>query len=149
MKLTYKIIAGVAASLSLAAGGGVIANKDASPGGAGMGSGSGMGSGMGGTSGSGMGAGMMGSGMGMGGTMAASQLADLKAELKITPTQETAWLAFENQAKQQVTAMQALGSQMHNQKAGASSTDFAAQHDAMTKLHDGSQAAQSTALKDL
>ncbi|MHB1199034.1 MAG: Spy/CpxP family protein refolding chaperone [Polaromonas sp.] len=182
MKLTYKIIAGVAASLSLAAAGVVFANQASGMGGTGtggtgmsgtgMGSGSGMGagmgsgmggtsgsgmgmgSGMGGTSGSGMGmgAGMgagMGSGMGMGGTMAASQLADLKVELKITPTQETAWLAFENQAKQQVTAMQALGSQMHNQKAGASSTDFAAQHDAMTKLHDGSQAAQSTALKDL
>jgi len=81
--------------------------------------------------------------------MAASRLADLKAELKINPTQETAWLTFENQAKQQASAMQALGNKMHDQQAGAASTDHAAQRDAMIKLHDSSQTAQSTALKDL
>ena len=149
MKLTYKIIAGVAASLSLAAAGVVYANP-------GMGMGMGMGQGMNMGMGHGM-AGAMGGGMGMAGgmsgidvgAMAATRLADLKAELKITPTQEAAWLTFENQAKQQAAAMQTMRSQMHNQQAGTTSTDFAAQRDAMIKLHDGNQAARDAALKDL
>ena len=106
-------------------------------------------------------AGAMGGGMGMAGgmsgidvgAMAATRLADLKAELKITPTQEAAWLTFENQAKQQAAAMQTMRSQMQaqmqNQQPGASGADFTAQRDAMIKLHDGNQAARDAALKDL
>lgn len=153
MKLTYKIIAGVAASLSLAAAGVVYANQGM--GGMGMGMGQGMNMGMGQGMNMGMGMGMghaMADGMmtgADGAAMAATRLADLKAELKITPTQEAAWLNFENQAKQQAAAMQTMRSQMHNQQAGATSTDFAAQRDAMIKLHDGNQAARDAALKDL
>lgn len=142
MKLTYKIIAGVAASLALAAAGVVYANP-------GMGSGMGQGMNMG------MGHGMAGAMMtgADGAAMAATRLADLKTELKITPTQEAAWLTFENQAKQQAAAMQAMRSQMQaqmqNQQPGAASTDFAAQRNAMMALRDANQAAHSAALKDL
>lgn len=131
MKLTYKIITGAAAALSLAAAGAVYAQQ-----------GGGMGYGMAG--------GMAGADRG---TMAASRLAELKAELKITPTQEPTWLAFENQIKQQSAAMQATRSQMQaqmqNQQLGAASTNRVAQRDAMMKLRDANQAAHSAAMKDL
>jgi Spy/CpxP family protein refolding chaperone len=139
MKLTYKIIAGAAAALSLAAAGVVYAQQ---------GNNMGMGMGMG----MGMAAGPMAGGMmadADGGAMAATRLADLKTELKITATQETAWLTFENQAKQQAAAMQTMRSQMQaqmqNPQPDAAGIDFAAQRDAMIKLHDGNQAA----VKDL
>lgn len=136
MKLTYKIIAGAAASLSLAAAGVVYAQQ---------------GNNMGMNMGQGMAAGPMAGGMaGAGGqAMASGRLADLKTELKITPAQEAAWLTFESQAKQQAAAMQAMRSQMqaqmHNPQPAAAGTDFTAQRDAMIKLHDGRQAA----VKDL
>lgn len=162
MKLTYKIIAGVAASLALAAAGVVYANPGIGMGmgmggiGSGMGQGMNMGMdhGMAGAMGGGMGMGMAGGMSGIdGGAMAASRLADLKTELKITPTQEAAWLTFENQAKQQAAAMQAMRSQMQaqmqNQQPGATGSDFTAQRDAMMKLRDANQAAHSAALKDL
>lgn len=140
MKLTYKIIAGVAASLALAAAGVVYANP-------GMGMGQGMNMGMG----HGMAGGMMAGADG--GAMAATRLADLKTELKITPTQEAAWLTFENQAKQQSAAMQAMRSQMQsqmqNQQPGATSTDFAAQRNAMMALRDANRTARDAAVKDL
>lgn len=140
MKLTYKIIAGVAASLALAAAGVVYANP-------GMGMGQGMNMGMG----HGMAGGMM-AGADVG-AMAATRLADLKTELKITPTQEAAWLTFENQAKQQSAAMQAMRSQMQsqmqNQQPGATSTDFAAQRNAMMALRDANRTARDAAVKDL
>lgn len=155
MKLTYKIIAGVAASLSLAAAGVVYAN----PGyGMGMGQAMNMGTGhgmAGAMGGMGMGYGMAGGMMAGadGAAMAASRLADLKAELKITPAQEAAWLTFENLARQQAAAMQAMRSQMlaqmQNQQPGATGIDHAAQRDAMMALHDANQAAHSAALKDL
>lgn len=136
MKLNYKIITGVAA-LSLAAAGAVYAQQGYGMGGA-MGGGMGMAGGMAGAD---------------GGAMAASRLADLKAELKITPAQEATWLTFENLAKQQAAAMQAMRSQMQaqmqNQQPGAASTDFAAQRNAMMALRDANQAAHSAALKDL
>lgn len=142
MKLTYKIIAGVAASLALAAAGVVYANP-------GMGSGMGQGMNMG--MGHGMAGGMM-AGADVG-AMAATRLADLKTELKITPTQEAAWLTFENQAKQQSAAMQAMRSQMQsqmqNQQPGATSTDFAAQRNAMMALRDANRTARDAAVKDL
>jgi len=146
MKLTYKIITGAAAALSLAAAGLVYAQQ-----GGGMG-GYGMAGAMGG--GVGMGYGMAGGMSGIdGGAMAASRLADLKAELKITPAQEATWLAFENLTKQQSAAMLALRSQMqaqmHNPQPGATSTDFAAQRNAMMALRDANQAAREAAVKDL
>lgn len=144
MKLTYKIIAGAAASLSLAAAGVVYAQQ-----GNYMGMGPAMGMNMG--SGHGMAGGMM-AGADVG-AMAATRLADLKAELKITPTQDTAWLAFEKQAKQQAAAMQTMRSQMQaqmqNPQPGAASTDFAAKRTAMMALRDTNQAAHSAAMKDL
>ncbi len=148
MKLTYKIITGVAAALSLAAVGAVYAQQ-----GGGMG-GYGPGYGMGGARGGRMGYGMAGGMHGIdGGAMATSRLADLKTELKITPAQETAWLAFENLAKQQAAAMQAqrsqMQAQMQNQQPGAASTDFAAQRNAMMALRDANQAAREAAVKDL
>lgn len=144
MKLTYKIITGAAAALSLAAAGLVYAQQ-----GGGIG-----GYGMAGAMGGGMGYGMAGGMSGIdGGAMAASRLADLKAELKITPAQEATWLAFENLTKQQSAAMLALRSQMqaqmHNPQPGATSTDFAAQRNAMMALRDANQAAREAAVKDL
>ena len=136
MKLTYKIIAGVAASLALAAAGVVYANP-------GMGMGQGMNMGMG----HGMAGAMMTGADGA--EMAATRLADLKAELKITPAQEATWLAFENLTKQQSAAMLALGSQMHNPQPGATSADFAAQRNAMMALRNANQTARETAVKDL
>ncbi len=146
MKLTYKIIMG-AAALSLAAAGVVYAQQGNT-----MGNTMGMGQAMGMNMGQGMAAGPMAGGMmagADGGAMAATRLADLKTELQITPAQEAAWLSFENQAKQQAAAMQTMRSQMqaqmHNPQPGAAGIDFAAQRDAMIKLHDGNQAA----VKDL
>ena len=150
MKLTYKIITGVAATLSLAAAGAVYAHQGGGMGG--YGPGYGMAGAMGG--GMGMGHGMAGGMFGVnGGAMADSRLAELKAELKITSAQDAAWLAFENLTKQQATAMQALRSQMQaqmqNQQPGAASTDYTAQRDAMMKLRDANQTAHSAAVKDL
>jgi Spy/CpxP family protein refolding chaperone len=157
MKLTYKIIAGAAATLALALAGTVYAHPGGGMGW--MGGPGGMGGGMswmggpGGT-GHGMGYGMRG---GMAGAdmaaVAASRTAELKTQLKITPAQETAWKAFEAVVQQQATAMQALRSQMHaqmpNGQAGAGGTDFAALREAMIRQHDAGQAAHSAALKDL
>ena len=150
MKLTYKIITGAAAALSLAAAGVVYAHQGGGMGGYGPGYGmGGMGYGMAGAMGGGMG---MGMGYGMAGGMFGvndGAMADLKAELKITPAQEATWLAFENLTKQQSAAMLALGSQMHNPQPGATSADFAAQRNAMMALRDANQAARETAVKDL
>lgn len=126
MKLNYKRIAGVAASLALAAAGAVYAQ----PGG---GTGYGMGYGMG----------MVGADHA---AMTAARLADLKAELKITPAQEASWQAFEKRTQQQAQEMQA---QMQNLQPAAASTDRTAQRDAMMKLRDTHLAARSAAMKDL
>jgi len=151
MKLTYKIFAGVAATLSLAVAGAVFAHP-------GSGTGYGMGPGMGPVMRGGMGPGM-GGGMGrwMGGSdmaaVAAGRTAELKAELKITPAQETAWKAFDAVVQQRASAMHAMRgqmqAQMQSQQPGTGSTDFAAQREAMIKQHDASEAAHRAALKDL
>ena len=153
MKLTYKIIAGVAATLTLSAAGIVYAHQ-----GGGMGQGMGhMGQGMG--MGMGMGPGMRGMGP-MGGmgpignqdmsALAASRMAQLKSELKIAPDQEAAWKGFETTVAQQSAAMQSLRSEMHAQmQSGASGVDHDAQRDKMIKLHDTNAAARAAALKDL
>lgn len=144
MKLTYKIIAGVAAALSL----GVAATVYAHPGG-GFGHG-GMGWGMGPS---------MGMGPGMGGRTGASDMgalasahtAQLKAELKITPAQEAPWKTYEAAIVQQAAAMQTARGKMLElmQKAQPGSAEFIAQRDAMIKQQDAGFAARTAALKDL
>jgi Spy/CpxP family protein refolding chaperone len=157
MKLTYKIIAGAAAALSLALAGAVYAH----PGGGMWGPGTGMGPGMGGMGpgmGMGPGVGRMGYGMGGGGmgdadmaAAAVGRAAELKYLLKVTPAQETAWKAFETAMVQQATTMQAMRTRMHaqmqNQAPG--SAEWTAQRDALIKQHDASRSAHTAALKDL
>ena len=151
MKLTYKIIAGAAATLALAVAGIVHAHPG---GGMGFGMGPGMGYGMG--PGMGMG-GRMGPGGGwMGADMAAvaaGHAAELKAVLKITPAQEKAWQAYEAAIRQQAAAMQSRRSQMQElmqkQQGGGDNAEFIAQRDAMIKRHDADRAAHAAALKDL
>jgi Spy/CpxP family protein refolding chaperone len=152
MKTTSKIIAGVAATLSLAVAGAVFAHP-----GFGMGFG-GMGPGMGGM-GHGMGFGGMGRGMGMGpagydmAAAAAGYAAQMKVQLKITPEQEKAWKAYEDVVTQQAGAMQAQRDQFHaqaqNVQPGAANPDFAAHRQAMFALRESNLAANSAALKDL
>jgi Spy/CpxP family protein refolding chaperone len=132
MKLTYKIIAGAAAALSLALAGAVYAH----PGGGMWGPGTGMGPGMGDAD-------MAAAAVGRG--------AELKYLLKVTPAQETAWKAFETAMVQQATTMQAMRTRMHaqmqNQAPG--SAEWTAQRDALIKQHDASRSAHTAALKDL
>lgn len=154
MKTTSKIIAAVAATLSLAVGGAVLAQPGFGMGYGPMGYG-GMGHGPMGYGG--MGYGGMGYGMGPGGydmaAAAAGYTAQLKVQLKITPEQEKAWKAYEDAVTQQASAMQAMRDQFHaqwqNPQPGATAPDMAAQHQAMFSLRQSSQAAQSAALKDL
>lgn len=153
MKTTSKIVAGVAATLSLAVAGAVFAHP-----GFGMGPGMGFG-GMGPGMGPGMGFGGMGRGMGMGpagydmAAVASARTAALKSQLKITPAQEAAWKAYEGVVTQQAGAMQAQRDQFHaqaqNAQPGAANPDFAAHRQAMFALRESSLAAHSAALKDL
>jgi periplasmic protein CpxP/Spy len=153
MKLTSKIIAATAATLSLALAGAVFAHPGS---GMGWGPGAGMGAGMG-PGGWGMGPGIGGRmGYGRGspdmGAIAAGRAAELKYAMKITPAQETAWKSFETVLQQQAAAMQALRTQMQarmQSQAGPGGADFTAQRDAMIKQHDASQAAHAAAAKDL
>lgn len=156
MKFNTKIAAVAIAVLSFGSAGFSLAH----PGGYGPGMGAGMGYGMGPGMGYGMG-GMGGMGWGMGGPVesadaakfVAERMAALKAELKITPAQEAAWTAFQNQAQQQVTSMQALRKQMqeqmHGSQADRSATDFSALREAMFKLREANQAAHAAVTKDL
>lgn len=170
MKSTSKIIAAGAAALALALAGAVYAHPGAGPGwmGGGPGMGWGMHGGMGGPGwmGGGMGGpGWMGGGrghMGFGpyGGMSASDIAavtanrtaELKSELKITPAQESAWKAYEAAVQQQAGAMQTMHTQMQSlwqNQTNPGSADFAAQREAMIKLHDSAWSGYNTALKDL
>ena len=147
MKTTSKIIAGVAATLSLAVAGAVFAHPGFGMG-PGMGFG-GMGPGMGGW-GPGMGPGAAGQDMA---AFASARTAELKAQLKITPAQEAAWKAYETAVTKQANEMQAqraqMQTQMQNAQPGAANPDFAVQRHAMMAQHDASRAARSAALKDL
>lgn len=154
MKLTYKIIAGAAAALSLAVAATVSAHPGGGFGGMGPGGAWGMGPGMMGNGGWGMGPGMMGwAGDADVSALASGRTAQLKAVLKITPAQESAWKAYETSIQQQVTTMQAARGQMlalmRNAQPGADSKDFIAQRDAMIKLHDANLEARTKAVKDL
>lgn len=154
MKLNYKIVAGVVAAVSLGAAGLSLAHPGGMGYGMGPGMGPGTGMGMGPGVGYGTGPGMVGPMAGAeAGTFVAGRLAGLKVELKIAPAQESAWAAFENQAQQQVTSMQAMRKQMLAQaqgsQQGASNADIAALREAMFKLHQANDAARSAVLKDL
>jgi len=129
MKRVTKIAIGVATALTLGLATAVVSAhpQGYGPGwgmgqgqgygpGAGMGPGQGYGPGYGPGPGMGRGMGHWGGpgAMGMGpqgygnpGAMADARNAYLKNELKITPTQESAWKAFADQRKQQAEAMQA------------------------------------------
>lgn len=158
---TTRIIAAVAATLSLAVAGAVFAQPGfgmgPGMGGPGMGyGGMGYGPGMGPGMGGGMG-GRMGPGMGRGGfdtpAVAAARLADLKAQWKITAAQENAWKAYESAVTQQATTMQTLRSQFQaqaqNAQPGAANPEWVSQRLAMKAQHDAGRAAQSAALRDL
>jgi periplasmic protein CpxP/Spy len=148
MKRSTKILAAAAiAAASL----GAVGLSVAHPGGMGWGPGYGA---MGGGPGHG---GMWG---GMGGwtsaseasTVVGSRLAAVKAELKITPAQQAAWTAFEDQTQQQVASMQALRQQMQERMHGAtpgSSAEFAALRDGMFKLRQANAEAHAKVVKDL
>jgi Spy/CpxP family protein refolding chaperone len=145
MKLTYKIIAGVAATLSLAVAATVYAHSGGGfgPGGMGWGMGPGMGWGMGPGMGGGMGAEMS--------AVASTHTAQLKAELKITPAQQPAWKAYEAAIVQQAAAMQTARGKMLElmQNTQPGSPEFIGQRDAMIKQHDAGFAARTAALKEL
>lgn len=138
MKRTYKVVAGIAAVLTLA----VVGAVQAHPGGMGPGM---MGPGMG----------IMGRGMGpMGGMVGAnpaafaeSHLATVKAALKITPEQEAAWQTFATKAKQQAETMQALRSKMFETTGPA--LDRMSQRTETMKQRIGNMETMSAALKDL
>ncbi len=126
MKRACKIGIGIVAALSLGLAAAVVNAHPFDgdgPGWGGYGPGAGMGRGMGPGAGMGPGVGMgpmgfgamahAGFGYGRGAqrnpsAMAEARMAYMKAELKITPTQESAWKAFADQAKQQSEAMQSL-----------------------------------------
>lgn len=151
MKRTTRIlaVAGVAVAAIVAAGAGL-----AHPGGMGWGGGPGYGMGYG--PGPGMGYGP-GHGMGAwGGADAqaamAGRLAALKAELKITPAQQQAWTAYENQMQQQASSMQALRQQMQDKmRSGATpdSAEMSALREGMFKLHQANIQARAAVEKDL
>lgn len=173
MKTTTKIVAALAAAAALALAGAVSAQPGYGPGfgmgpgfGAGPGAGNGMGPGWGGGMGPGWGhMGGWGGGMGRGGfgmmgpggfdmsAAAVGRLAALKSQLKITPTQEPAWKAYEAVMTQQAQAMQALRDQFHaqwqNAKPGDARPDIAAQQQAMLAQRQSNQQAQGKAIKDL
>ncbi len=144
MKTTTKIVAGTIAALSLAAAGAVFAHQ-----GMGMGMGAGPGMGMG----SGMSHGMRG---GMHGpesaAVTAARLSDLKAELKITPTQDSAWQAYASVVQQQAATRESMRQQMQAQmqeKSAAAPVDRSARHEAMSQQREQHFAARSAAVKDL
>jgi Spy/CpxP family protein refolding chaperone len=134
MKRTHTLIASVVAGATLA----VAAATYAQPLG-GMGHGYGPGMGMG--PGHGPMAGVDPS------VMAESHLNDLKAQLKITSTQESAWLAFAAEAKQQAASMHVMRAQME-QETGTAPERMARHAGAMQQRAAG-MAAMSTAFSAL
>jgi hypothetical protein len=165
MKSTSKIIIAVAATLSLAIGGAVLAQ----PGGFGpgygyMGSG-GMGYGMG-PGGYGPGYGMgrggghmggYGGGYGMGPQAmfnaysgnADEDLAGLKSELGITAKQDSAWQAFVKNARQQNENRQAWFAKMQQARSARSAPELLERQTEFTKQRQAEMEANASALKDL
>ncbi len=177
MKSTSKIIIAVAATLSLAIGGAVLAQPGGFGPGYGMGYGPGMGYGHMGY-GPGMGYGGMepggygpGYGMGWGGghmggyaggygmgpqamfnayaSNADESLAALKSELGITAKQEPAWQAFTMNAKQQNENRQAWFAKMQQARSAGSAPELLAQQTEFMKQRQAEMEANASALKDL
>ena len=160
MKTTTKIIATALTVISLAAVSVVAAHPG---GGYGMGQGSGMGMGMGmgpsvGMMGSGQGMGQgMGSGHGRGVGMGAmgfespavltARLGDMKTALKISADQDAAWQKYAVQVQQQMQSRQTFHTTMQAQMQDPKvSIDRNAQHETMTKLFAGQDAARTELL---
>ena len=133
MKRSHKIVAGLAASLSLATAAIVYAH----PAGSGPCMGAGMGPhGMDGRMGAGNPA-----------VMVESHLTSLKSELNLTPGQEGAWQAFADKAKQQAESMQAMRGTM--QQAAGSAPERMSQHTEMMKQRLAGMETMASAVKDL
>jgi len=146
MKSTSRIIIAVAATLSLAIGGAVLAQ----PGGfgPGYGMGYGMGPGMMGGYGPGYGMGPQAMFGGYYGNVD-SNLAALKEQLGITAKQDTAWQAFAKNAKQQSENRQAWFAKMQQARSAGSAPEFLAQRTEILKQRQAEAEANATALKDL
>ena len=165
MKSTSRIIIAVAATVSLAIGGAVLAQ----PGGFGMGYGhmgyGGMGYGMG-AGGYGPGAGMgwggghmggYGGGYGMGPQAMFNAysgntdegLAALKSDLGITAKQESAWQAFARNASQQNENRRAWFAKMQQARSAGSAPELLAQQAEFMKQRQGEMQANASVLKDL
>ncbi len=80
-------------------------------------------------------------------TMIDSHLGDLKTQLKITTAQEAAWQAFTTAAKQQVTSMQAMHTQM--QQGTGTAPERMAERTAAMQQRAAGMATMTNALKDL
>ncbi len=140
MKTSTKIIATVAATLALGAGGLVFAHQ-----------------GQGGMGNMGPGMGMQGGGHGgmrgaEGDADITARLATVKNELKITTAQEPAWQKFEGVVRQQADARRAMRSTMQARMQdpnAAASIDHAAQRDSMMKLREGNRAERDAARQAL
>lgn len=151
MKRATKIAIGISTALSLGLATAVV-NAHPEGYGPGWGMGYGPGPGMGPMMG-GMGYGPMGRGMGPQafgdpGAMAETRLSGLKSDLKITPTQETAWQAYAGKAKQQAEAMQAWMTTMQG-GTQASAPERLALRTEMMKKRQEQMEAMTSALKDL
>jgi hypothetical protein len=159
MKSTSKIIIAVAATLSLAIGGAVLAQPGGfGPGYGHMGGGMGYGMGPGGSGpGYGMGGGHMGGyggGHGMGPQAmfngnADEGLAALKSELGITAKQDSAWQAFTKNAKQQNENRQAWFAKMQQARSARSAPELLAQQTEFMKQRQAEMEANASAVKDL
>jgi len=80
--------------------------------------------------------------------MAESHVAQLKAQLNINPTQEAAWQAFADAAKQQAQSMHSAHSQA-KQASAATAPEQLAQHAAAMQQHVAGMANVSNALTQL
>lgn len=172
MKSTSKIIIAVAATVSFAIGGAVLAQPGGFGPGYGMGYGQmgpgGMGSGGMGWGGGHMGYGGMGYGMGRGGGHmggyggghgmgsqgmfngnADEGLAALKSELGITANQDAAWQAFARNAKQQNDNRQAWFAKMQQARSAGSAPERLAQQTEFMKQRQAEMQANASALQDL
>lgn len=146
MKKSTTLIAGVVSGVALALAAAVYAHPYD---GMGQGYGHGMGMGMGYGFGPGMGAGP-GYGPMAGFDPSAtveSRLGALKAELKITASQEAAWKAYADQAKQQAASMPALHAQMNADAMTA--PERRALHTALMQQRISAMAAMDTAFNAL
>ncbi len=144
MKRTSKIAVAVGAALTLGLGAAVVsAHSHGWGGGPGYGMGHGMHGGMG--PGYGMGRGMSGAYPGT----VEDRLEALKSELSITATQEPAWQAFVDNAKQQVESRQAWFNKMHEAGAAASAPERLEQQTEMMKQRQAHLESSATALKNL